>query len=181
MGRQKSEIKMAIAHELGTGFDDALEAAEHDIYRWDGAKTSLKSAASAVESLIAHAKQEVEGGNRDEEKFALVRKWLIRATEVVRSMRTQAEVKEQRAHGRAEALRTTVKITKKLYDDEAAKLKALSEHVEDDPDGTVERLGPARPTGVRPPNRIAAMKAAEREDSDDGEAYQPEPIEKKAE
>jgi len=161
MGVDKSEVKMAVAHELGAGFDDALESAQHDIYRWDGAKTSLRSAAQAVEGLIAHAKRDMDAEILDEEQFVLVRKWLQRSAEVVRNMRIQADVKEQRAHGRVEALQTSVKITKKLYDDEQAKRQAVSQHTEEEPDGTVERLGPPRPTGTRPPNRIAALKAAE--------------------
>lgn len=162
MGVEKSEIKMAVAHELGAGFDDALEAAEQDILRWDGAKTSLKSAAAAVEALIAHAKRDLEAEVIDEERFVLVRKWLQRATEVVRNLRTQAEVHEQRAHGRVDAFKTTVKLTKKLFDNEEAKLKGLQEHVEEEPTGEVPRHTPARPTGTRPPNVIAAKKAAEK-------------------
>lgn len=161
MGVEKSEIKMAVAHELGAGFDDALEAAERDIYRWDGAKTSLRGAASAIEGLMEHAKRDLDAELLNEESFKLVRKWVQRATEIVRNLRTQAEVHEQRSHGRVEALKTSVKITKKLYDDEQAKLKALQEHVEEEPTGEVTRLGPRRPTGVRPPNVIAAKKAAE--------------------
>lgn len=161
MGVEKSEIKMAVAHELGAGFDDALEAAERDIYRWDGAKTSLKSAATAVEGLIAHAKKDLELEAIDEETYKLIRKWLQRGVEVVHNLRIQAEVYEQRAHGRVEAMRTSVKITKRLYDEEEAKLRALQEHVEEEPTGEVNRLGPRRPTGVRPPNVIAAKKAAE--------------------
>jgi len=162
MGIEKSEIKMAVAHELGAGFDDALEAAERDIYRWDGAKTSLKNAATAVEGLIAHAKKDLDLEAIDEETYKLIRKWLQRSVEVVRNLRVQAEGHEQRAHGRAEALRTSVKITQRLYEEEAAKLKGVQGHDEEEPNGEVPRLGPARPTGIRPPNLIAAKKAADK-------------------
>jgi hypothetical protein len=56
---EKSKLKMAVLHDVGSRFDDSLEVAEQDIYRWEGAKTSLKGAKLAVEKLLGHIRDEV--------------------------------------------------------------------------------------------------------------------------
>jgi hypothetical protein len=161
VGVQKSEIKMAVAHELGNGFDDALEAANRDCYRWDGAKTSLKKAVTAIEGLVEHAKRDLDAETLTDEQYVLVRKWLQRSAEVIRNLNAQAEIKEQRAHGRVEAFKTVVKITKKVYDDESNKRDALLEQ----PDSDETRPVPERPVGMCPQNTIAERREAE-EDGD---------------
>jgi hypothetical protein len=171
VGHEKSEIKMALAHELGASFDDALEAANRDVYRWDGAKTSLGNAAVAVEALVGLLKKEMDAEAKkgetevDEEMFVLGRKWILRAAEVVKNLRLQAEVQEQRAHGRVEALQTSVKITKKLYDTEEQKIRAAKEQEQTPGQQPAGGPRPARTTGTRPESRVAAIKAAERAQS----------------
>lgn len=169
MGSEKSELKMALAHELGASFDDALDAANRDVYRWDGAKTSLGNAAAAVEALVGLLKKEMDVEAKkgeqvvDEELFVFGRKWIVRAAEVVKNLRLQAEIQEQRSHGRVEALQTSVKITKKLYDVEEKKLRASAEPTQDqEQEASSGEPRQARQPGTRPESRVAAIRAAER-------------------
>ncbi len=160
MAIEKSEIKMAVAHELGCGFDDALEKAQQDIHRWEGAKTAFKEAAAGVEALCAHIQRDLKEEKFDATAANAARNYVRRAAAICENLRLKAEVHEQRAHGRVEALETSVKLTKKLYDAEEAKLQALKEHQEgaDDEEKSDEtptngrQRPPSRPVGARPPS-----------------------------
>ena len=161
---EKSKLKMAVLNEIGGEFDDSLEVAEQDIYRWEGAKTSLKGAKMAVERLLSHVRDDVKGQKITEEGAEAAQKYIRRAAGVIENLQAKAEVHEQRSHGRVEALRTAVKVIKKKYDAEEAKAEA-QENFEEISDDDVEppKPGPAdsRPVGTRPPNKIAALKRQE--------------------
>jgi len=170
MGAEKSELKMAVAHELGAGFDDALEKAEDDAQKWIGAKTALADAAKSIEALLAHVSQDVDEEAITIEAGNAAQKYIKRAAEVCLNLKLKAEVHEQRSYGRVEALKTVIKVTKTLHDREGSKVEALKAHEErealKESEGLlsegVERRPPARPSGARPSNLIGALKKSEK-------------------
>ncbi|MGD9728060.1 MAG: hypothetical protein AB7L09_00140 [Nitrospira sp.] len=171
MGIEKSEFRMAVAHELGLGFDDALEAAQVDTNKWAGAKTAFAEASTAVEKLLAHIAQDVKEEKLTIEESNAAQNYVRRAIALCENLRLRSEVHEQRAHGRVEALSTVVKITKTFHDKEAAKAQALKAHEELQTIAALEgvdlevagpqRRPPSRPSGARPPNVIGALKNSE--------------------
>ena len=165
MAIDKSELKMAVAHELGAGFDDALERAAADTNKWVGAKTALGDAATAIEKLLAHISQDVKDEDMTIEQSTAAQKYVRRAAEICRNLKLKAEIHEQRAHGRVEALGTVIKVTKNLFEKEKSKVEALKAHAEtedEEPDAEVSRRPTGRPTGARPPNVIGAKKIADK-------------------
>lgn len=100
----KAEMTIAIAGEFENGFADARKAAADDSLKWDGAKTSLNGAAKAVEALLAHVARDVKEGKFDIATGEAVRLYVQRSVEVCRNLRLKAEVQQERARGRSEAL-----------------------------------------------------------------------------
>lgn len=169
MGYEKSEFKMAVAHELGAGFDDALEQAQGETHKWAGAKVALGDAAIAVDALLSHIARDVKDEKMTIEESNAAQKWVRRAAEICRNLKLKAEVHEHRAYGQLDAYKKVVKITKTFYDKEKEKADALKAHeaaeaagepiepVDEDP-----KRPKARPTGARPKNRVAERKRAEK-------------------
>lgn len=163
MGIDKSRFKMAVAHELGASFDDTLEKANEDVHKWAGAKKALGEAAVGIDKLLAHIAQDVKEEKMSIEESNGAQKWVRRAAEICRNLQLKADVHEHRAHGRAEALRSVVEITKKYHDKERAKAEAILLRADETALVAPEEGSrpAARPVGVRPENRIGALKQAE--------------------
>jgi len=164
MGIEKSRFKMAVAHELGSSFDDTLERANEDVFKWAGAKKAFEEAAAGIDKLLGHIAQDVKEEKMTIEESNESQKWVRRAAEICRNLKLKAEIHEQRAHGRAEALKSVVEITRKYHDKEKARAEALLAHNDDETalvEGAVPRRPPARPVGARPENHIGALKQAE--------------------
>lgn len=160
MSTDKSELRKEIAHHIGCKLDDALEESERDIYRWDGAKSSLSGAKLAVEKLLAHIAQDVKTQKLSAEAAEAAQTYVVRAASILDNLRLKAEVHEQRAHGKTEAFKLSVAIAKKYHDDEEAKAKARDNYPEELPaDPSVPR--PARPIGTRPAARSESVAAVQ--------------------
>lgn len=125
MSVEKAEIKMAVVHDLGCGFDDERERAEQDVLRHAGGAKSLRDAAKAVEVLLAHIAREFKGEKITPAQAESATLYVKRSAEICRNLALAAEVAEQRAHGRVEAYRSVIKTTKQIHDAEQKKIESL--------------------------------------------------------
>jgi hypothetical protein len=160
----KHEIKSLVYHEIGMKLDDSLELAEREKHEYNGAKSVLAAARKSVEGLTANVDKELLEAQIDGDQAALIKKWLIRAVNVVQNLGLQAEVQSHIAQGKIVALTAAVKQAKSLYDAEKARMEAL-EVQEAGGEGQVEedpRRPVARPVGQHPGNPIAERKLAEK-------------------
>jgi hypothetical protein len=109
-----SEMKVAIATELGDEVAAAEKSAEKEVHKWDGAKTAYKGAAKAIEGLLAHVTLDFKEDKLTHDEAKLVQLWVKRCGNVCDNLRLSAEVQEQRALGRMDAFKMTKKATLKM-------------------------------------------------------------------
>jgi len=160
----KHEIKSLVYHEIGMTLDDNLESAEREKHEYNGAKSALIMAKKSVEGLTANVDKDLKEALLDGEQAALVKKWLIRAVNVVQNLALQAEVQSHMAQGKIVALTAAVKHAKSLYDAEKVRMEALVALDSSDGESVGEedpRRPVARPVGQHPGNSIAERRLAE--------------------
>jgi len=160
----KSELKVAVAAEFEQGFAGAKKAAENDALRWDGAKTSLKGVATAVEALLAHIAKDAKEGILKETEAKAAQTYVRRAVEVCRNLRLKAEVQEQRARGRQEALAMAEGMATRMG--QQAQRKVDQESVGDD----------QVPNTRHPGNRVAELRDRAHEDPSESQPPTKEPV-----
>ena len=125
MSIEKSEIKVAAAHEIGCRLDDALEATTKDLYRLEGAVTALKQAVQIVESMGKVVDKDMDDGRFGLEEATHIKQYLHRATLMVTNLQTNAESNRVAQTGKIQAMETAVKIAKNFKDSEDSKAQTL--------------------------------------------------------
>jgi hypothetical protein len=127
MSIRTAELKTLVMNELGASFEDVLEAAQVDVNRWQGSKKAFGQGADAVEGLLSHIKKDVKEEGVEEELAVYAQKYLMRAVEVLKNLRVQAEAMELKTNGKVEGIQCIVTVTKKLYDKNQQHMDALKE------------------------------------------------------
>jgi len=125
MNPLKSQVKIGTAFEIGCRFDDVLESAKAEQFKYEGASGGLQQAAQSVEALTQHVDKDVDAELFDLTTAGHIKKYLIRAHQVVLNLSKQADNNRMISMGKVQALESSVKIVKKIHDDEVTKVENL--------------------------------------------------------
>jgi hypothetical protein len=165
-----AEIKALVVNELGAGFEDLLEDAKSEIFRWEGSKRAFKQGADAVTGLLAHIQKDVDEEEVEVEYVAYAQKYVTRAIEALRNLRLKAEAMELKQRGKVDGLQQVVDATKKIHDKSMAhaeNLRAVEAAVEaGDEEALLEFQGRNRIRGTHPGPSLRHKREAETEASE---------------
>lgn len=120
MSFEKSHIRAAMAHEIGSQADDMLENAKNEMYRVQGMNVGLLKGQESLENLLKTVDLDVSEGKLDLEQSKLVKLWVQRSYNVIMQLAAQAADQVLVYQGRIQAAETFVKVVKQLYDREQA-------------------------------------------------------------
>jgi hypothetical protein len=154
MSKLKHEIKAAALHEMGMKLEDVLEAAKMELAKFRGVQEANKELMQKVEDLCAHVDNDLKSGVFDITTAGHVKKYILRAVEVVRNLGIQAEVNAYTSQGRIQGTQKTIALTKAMFDTERASVAAMD--AAEKALATGEELRPhERVAGVHPGNPLA--------------------------
>ena len=172
MGIDKSEIKILTANNIGADLEDMQEAAQRAEYTHEGARKALAEAGVKVAQLAGHIERDLEEGKIDVAELKeplgierLLKRYLGKAIGVLDNLHEGAKIAHATSAGMASAYKKSMGVSKKVKDDEIAKVKGLLETLElakQVGDGEeVDLTAGSRPAGRHPGNPLAARRAAE--------------------
>lgn len=127
MSIEKSELKMAVANDLGCRLDDTLEAVRKEAYRQEGAKAALQVAGKAIQDLVPLVDREMDEGLLSLEEASKVKRHLLRVVACFENLFKQSHNLQLLAAGKAQGLEAAVQVIKRQVEEEAVKLKAMTE------------------------------------------------------
>ena len=160
MSLEKAELKMLMLQDLGNKFDDVLEEMGRDQCRTEGASKALSQAATVIAQLATLVDDDLDKERYDIETATRIKQYISRATTQVSDMASAMTRNKLVAQGRREGIAQVVQMTKKEYDREEAKKKAIEKASEDPSliaqDGLSRRL-----TGVHPGPTIKQRRLAD--------------------
>lgn len=154
MSKLKHEIKAAALHEMGMKLEDVLDAAKMELAKFRGVQEANKELMQKVEDLCAHVDNDLKAGVFDIATAGHVKKYILRAVEVVRNLGIQAEISSYTAQGRIQGTQKTIAMTKAMFDAERAAVVAI-ETVEKAVAAGEEIRPHERVPGVHPGNPLA--------------------------
>lgn len=129
MSLVKSEIKCMTIHEMGVLAEGTLEQAKKDYHLAQGANVGLVQTIKKVEALAKHVDQDLDEGKLDVtsplEVAKHIKVYLQRAVAVLQSSAMTFEQRTLMAQGAVSAFERHVAATKKIYDNELQKIKAV--------------------------------------------------------
>ena len=170
MSIRTAELKALVVNELGAGFEDFLESAKVDVSRWEGSKRAFDQGAEKVTDLLSHIKKDATEGVVENNQSEYAQKFVMRAAEVLKNLRLQAEAMELKTRGKVEGLQLVVDSTKKIHDQSVAHANNLREHDEALKVGDEKALqqfrGRSRLTGTHPGASIRHQRDEESSASD---------------
>lgn len=121
-----NEIRADLVHELGCKLDDMLEAAKFDGMRDEGAKMALQLSVKKIDelSLLVDKELDSDGFANLEEPLQIakaIKKYLIKAHEILELGAAQAEQHRLVSQGRIQAYELMVGNMKRIHDMERGK------------------------------------------------------------
>jgi hypothetical protein len=167
MSAEKAEFRAAVIHEMGSRFDDVLEASNAAIFRAEGAEQALNQASTVIEQLQRYVDADVDAGTLDLEGSALVKGWITRAVCALRQLEQNAALTQTAQRGHAQGVALCVQLAKKqhaaeLLNAETSRQREMredgefrsikEERLSAPPDGSVNP--PANGESVRPRRRV---------------------------
>ena len=173
MTKEKSQVKMHTATEIGADLEDMLESAETSVHMHDGAKLILGEAVKNVGLLATHLEREVAEGRVKIEDLvtidavvALVRKYIGHAQTALENMKLGEQNAQMASSGMVVAYKKAMGSAIRIRDAERQKLEEmeLAELANAQEPATVpeedgRRPPPARVEGMHPGNPLAARRA----------------------
>lgn len=120
MTTEKSELRAAVFHDVGTALDDRLEKALEELHQLRGAAEGIRTGAVAVTKLHGNVDAEVNEGHLDLAQAELAKKWVTRAAGVLSNLALGADGRVLAKQGAIDALRAAVGMVKTKYDQEVA-------------------------------------------------------------
>lgn len=121
MSVDKTELRKAAIHEVGSRLDDALEASKADQYRLEGGVKAAQVAFERVGQLIVVVSGDMDKGALDIEQAKLVKGYLAQAQAQMRDLVISTEKRMHMAAGAVLGMERAVREAKSAYDREAAK------------------------------------------------------------
>ena len=131
MSTDKSEIKMLVAEELGSRFDDALESIQREVSRAEGAMSYLARVAALLAQGGPWIDAEVAGERASAESAKFASELLGRVQVEVQKLAAAAVSERDNGSGKVQGLQFAVACVKKLHDDAAAKRQAMLNAVQE--------------------------------------------------
>lgn len=126
MSVEKSEVKIAMAHEIGVRMDDALEAAKFDVARADGGAQEAARIASDIDSVLGRVQKDIDDGRLTMEAGKVVVGWVLQAKNVATSHAQQAAHAKILCQGRVIACEASVKLMLDVKTSEENKVRAAA-------------------------------------------------------
>ena len=160
MSIEKAQIKMGTIREVGILLDDALEGAQKEVHKADGAKDALRVALKALETLGTHVDKDVDEGQYDLEVASKIKRYVIRAQQMVTNLLAKAENEYFIICGQVKAYERSVEVTKKLHDMERGKAESLLKRSEE------ADVDSRRPTGAHPGKSLKEQRLEEEANGD---------------
>jgi len=155
MSLEKSELKIAVATDIGASIEDSYEAAKKEMYRQEGAVTSFGQAAKACEMLCEVVNKDLDEGRVPSMEHAeMIKLWITRAANAQRNLARNAENMGMSACGKVSALEGAVALISKYRQVEQLKIAAARLASPSDPDAV-------RPAGSHPAMSIKERRLAE--------------------
>jgi hypothetical protein len=159
MGSEKAEIKALVAHELGVGLDDMLEAVLVEAQQYRGAKEGLRQAVVALNQYHKeHIDKDIDEGKLSLEDADRIRRYLARDVGIIENLAVRAEVSQLQAEGKAAGVRLAVGNVKKYHDHE----KTLAIQMRTGEQAAAPSAeGPVNGAGKHPGPTLKAQRLAE--------------------
>lgn len=132
--------RVQVIHEIGVKIDDALEKAQLDTARREGAHEAYKSAAKSLAILLEQVDKEHAG--RD---AVVAKAWINRVVNIFKTVADQTGEQMQVARGAEKQTRAMVEMLKQMYDAEA---KTVPVAVTPPQPAPAPKLIPASPPAV---------------------------------
>ncbi len=165
--------KLEVTNEIGETLDKQLQLAENATQQLSGGSAAFKVGAEKVGALGVHVDKDLEEGKlafaSELEASAYIKKYIIRASEVLLNLAEKSKNEELVAHGRVAAIKESMEVVKKhafaaksraeqivAAQEEMAKLAA-------DPDKLAEDDRGARMPGQHPGRSSLDERRAERD------------------
>ena len=123
MSAQKTELRKAAIHEVGTRLDDALEASRADQHRMEGGLKAAQVAFERVGQFIGTINGDMDSGKLDIVQAKMVKGYLARLQAQMAELVTSTERRMHVAAGAVLGMERAVREAKSAYDREAAKVE----------------------------------------------------------
>ncbi len=156
MTLEKAEIKRLTAQEIGLKIEKKKQAAEKDIFRLEGAITTLVIATKNLDSIIYHWKRLLETDPPEcsmEEAQAAI-KAVDQCKMSLASLQEKQKATKIAKHGEISGIDSSLDVAEKLFEDEGRKFAAVVEAANPSLRPELPKGGKARrqfrPTRVRP-------------------------------
>lgn len=178
MSIEKAELKVLVAHSIGSDMENKLEAAQRLEHQYEGGQLALKQAKIDILSIAEHLKKDLEEGKLDPKKLELnselavhdfVKKWLGRCFISLDGTKEKQRSMQLGAAGMVKGIKDCMTVPLKVMEQERAKMEAVKRAIEEGTvtageDGALEETAPqkrpgARPAGTRPADPLAAVRA----------------------
>lgn len=154
MNLSKSEMKMAVAQDIGKQFAEREDALSAEVRKLEGAQAGLKQASDKLESVKAFYQKEVNDGGFEEANLEMVMKAIDRCKGVLFNLAELAQAQKLVKQGEAQEAKKSMDLIEKIFTDEKLRVESVLKAIED---GEVPDAGE-----VRPVNSAAADLAARR-------------------
>lgn len=149
MNPVKAQIKIGTYYSLGSKFDDQLEAAQKDVYRYEGIAKALEEVQrSTLPSVLERVDADRDEGKFDLEVGVLIKDYLTKVHLALDNARIHNEKYRLIAEGRVAGLTLAVQTTKKAMDAEKAKLETLATGLANGSIAVGDEDAPVRPPPV---------------------------------
>ncbi len=167
MTLEKAEIKRLTAQEIGLKIEKKKQAAEKDIFRLEGAITTLMIATKNLDAIIHYWKRLLDADPPEcsmEEAQAAI-KAVDQCKMSLVSLQDKQKATKIAKHGEISGIDSSLDVAEKLFEDEGRKFAAVTEAINPNWKPELPKGGKPRPefraTGVRPKESIAATRRAE--------------------
>jgi len=110
--------KLEVTNEIGEQLDEQLQRVENTVQQLVGGGAALRLGANKVGELGSHVDRDLEAGKlqftSELEVAAYVKKYIIRANEVLLNLAEKSKSDELVAHGKAAALKESMAVVKRF-------------------------------------------------------------------
>lgn len=156
MGTLPTSSRVQVIHEIGVKIDDALEKAQLDTARREGAHEAYKSAASSLTALLQQVDKEHAG--RDAE---VAKAWINRVVTIFKNVSDNTKEQVQIARGAEKQTRVMVDMLKQMYDVESKTVSPAAATTSPAQSAPVPKLIPASapPAQSAPAANVAPVQA----------------------
>lgn len=156
MNVNKSEVKMAVAQDIGRQFEAREDGLKSEVHRLEGAAGALKQGAEKLDGIKDFYRKEAEEERFEEVNLEIVMRVIDRCRGVLINLSDTATAQKLVKVGEAQEAKRALDTIEKVYQDERARLSAVLAAIEGG------ELTQSEAAEGRPQNDAAADLAARR-------------------